>query len=81
MAPDGTQNLAVKDSINALKFLKTHLASFGGDVNKITIAGQSSGAHMVRTLLATPSASSLFKQGILQSDTMACQSSLFTNLD
>jgi len=34
----------------------------------ITLAGQSSGASMIRTLLATPSASSLFRNAILQSD-------------
>jgi carboxylesterase type B len=70
MAPDGTTNLAVKDLVNALQFLKQVLPAFGGDPNKVTIAGQSSGACLVRTLLAVPSASSLFHQGIIQSDPM-----------
>jgi carboxylesterase type B len=60
----------VKDTINALQFLNQVLPSFGGDGSMITLAGQSSGAGMIRTLLATPSASSLFRSAILQSDPM-----------
>ncbi|KAG7448210.1 alpha/beta-hydrolase [Guyanagaster necrorhizus] len=70
MAPNGSVNLAVKDVINAIKFLQTILPSFGGDTSKITLAGQSSGASMIRALLAVPSASSLFQSAILQSDPM-----------
>ncbi|KAJ7075607.1 alpha/beta-hydrolase [Mycena belliarum] len=70
LAPDGSTNLAVKDTINAIKFLSQVVPSFGGDATMITLAGQSSGAGMIRTLLATPSASSLFRSAILQSDPM-----------
>ncbi|KAF7350654.1 Carboxylic ester hydrolase [Mycena sanguinolenta] len=70
LPPDGSTNLAVKDTINALNFLSQVLSSFGGDPSMITLAGQSSGAGMIRTLLATPSASSLFSKAILQSDPM-----------
>jgi len=66
----GQANLAVGDVMTALKFLHKVLPSFNGNPNKITIAGQSSGATMVRALLATPSASSLFYNAILQSDPM-----------
>jgi len=70
MAPNGTTNLAVRDLVNALDFLKKVLPAFGGSSRKITIAGQSSGASLVRTLLAVPSASSLFRYAIIQSDPM-----------
>jgi len=70
MAPDGSTNLAVKDVVNALSFLKKVLPGFGGNPSQITLAGQSSGANMIRALLATPSASSLFRSAILQSDPM-----------
>jgi carboxylesterase type B len=70
MSPDGSTNFAVKDIISALTFLKKVVPSFGGNAAKITIAGQSSGANMVRALLAVPSASSLFQSGIIQSDPM-----------
>ncbi|KAJ6541458.1 alpha/beta-hydrolase [Mycena capillaripes] len=70
LVPDGSTNFAVLDTINALQFLGQVLPSFGGDASMITLAGQSSGAGMIRTLLATPSASSLFRSAILQSDPM-----------
>jgi carboxylesterase type B len=70
MAPSGSTNLAVKDMVTALQFLRNVVTFFGGDRNRITIAGQSSGANMVRALLAAPTASSLFSSGILQSDPM-----------
>ncbi|PSS37407.1 hypothetical protein PHLCEN_2v743 [Hermanssonia centrifuga] len=70
MAPNGNMNLAVQDVMTAMNFLQTVLPSFGGSPSKITIAGQSSGATMIRALLATPSASSLFQSAILQSDPM-----------
>jgi carboxylesterase type B len=70
MAPSGLTNLAVKDVIVALQFLQKTVPSFGGDPNKITISGQSSGADMVRAILATDSASQLFRSAILQSDPM-----------
>ncbi|KAF5373884.1 hypothetical protein D9758_000858 [Tetrapyrgos nigripes] len=70
LAPDGTTNLAVRDVMNALKFLQQNVASFGGNPAQVTIAGQSSGATMVRALLAVPEAEPLFKQAILQSDPM-----------
>ncbi|KAJ3556644.1 hypothetical protein NM688_g1915 [Phlebia brevispora] len=70
MPPSGETNFAIKDVINALQFLHQILPSFGGDPSKITIAGQSSGANVVRALLAIPSISNLFQSGILQSDPM-----------
>ena len=68
--PHGESNLAVKDVITSLQFLRQILPSFNGDSDEITIAGQSSGATMVRALLASPSASDLFKSASLHSDPM-----------
>ncbi|KAG6814563.1 hypothetical protein H0H92_000091 [Tricholoma furcatifolium] len=51
-APDGVTNLALKDIVNALEFLNIVVPSFGGAASKITVAGQSSGANMIRALLA-----------------------------
>jgi carboxylesterase type B len=70
LSPDGPTNLALKDVITALTFLKKVVPSFGGNPTKITVAGQSSGATMIRALLAVPSASSLFQSAIIQSDPM-----------
>jgi carboxylesterase type B len=70
MAPSGKTNLAAGDILTALHFLQKVLPSFGGSPSKITLAGQSSGANMIRGVLAMPSASSLFQSAILQSDPM-----------
>ncbi|KAI6045597.1 Alpha/Beta hydrolase protein [Pisolithus marmoratus] len=70
IAPNGETNLGLKDVVNGLQFLHNVLPSFGGDKSKITLAGQSSGANMIRALLAVPSAQSLFQSAILQSDPM-----------
>jgi carboxylesterase type B len=77
LAPNGNTNLALKDVVNALQFLKNNVAAFGGSPNKITVAGQSSGATMIRALLGVPSASSLFKSAILQSDPMVSLSATY----
>ncbi|CED82961.1 Carboxylesterase and related proteins [Phaffia rhodozyma] len=63
-------NLAVRDVINSLKYVRSVASSYGGNKNKITIAGQSSGAHMIRALLSSPQAKGLFHSAILQSDPM-----------
>ncbi|PIL24277.1 hypothetical protein GSI_14030 [Ganoderma sinense ZZ0214-1] len=70
LQPSGGFNLAVKDVINALAFLQEVLPSFGASASKITVAGQSAGANMVRAILAAPSASSMFQSAVLQSDPM-----------
>lgn len=80
MAPDGKTNLAAKDIVNALQFLKKVVPAFGGSPSKITIAGQSAGANMIRALLAAPSASSLFRSAILQSDPMVSLSLLYATV-
>ena len=70
MPPGSSTNLGVADVVNALEFLQNTVPSFGGDKGKITLFGQSSGAGMIRALLAVPSADSLFRSAILQSDPM-----------
>lgn len=40
-------NLGMKDQVLALKWVNDHIKYFGGDPNKITIAGQSAGAASV----------------------------------
>ncbi|KAK4055960.1 hypothetical protein OIO90_002953 [Microbotryomycetes sp. JL221] len=62
-----TGNYGVKDVVAALEFVQSDISSFGGDPARVTVAGHSSGAELVKTLLVTPSASSLFARAILQS--------------
>ena len=47
--------------------MQKEIIAFGGDSSSVTVAGQSSGAELVKTLLVTPSATSLFARAILQS--------------
>lgn len=58
------------DVVNALTFVNKNIAAFGGDNSRVTVAGESSGGTMIRTLLAVPSASHLFRSAIIQSDPM-----------
>ncbi|CAO1613742.1 unnamed protein product [Sympodiomycopsis kandeliae] len=72
-------NQAARDVVAALNMIQDISSIMGGDKTKVTLSGQSSGAHMVRALLSTPTAQPLFSQAILVSDTenygMASQSS------
>jgi para-nitrobenzyl esterase len=62
-----TANAGQLDQIAALEWVKTNIASFGGDPGNVTIAGESAGSMAAATLLAMPAARGLFKRAILQS--------------
>lgn len=49
------------------EYVKADINSFGGDSSRVTLVGLSSGAELIKTLLVTPSATSLFARAILQS--------------
>ncbi|KNE95488.1 hypothetical protein PSTG_11200 [Puccinia striiformis f. sp. tritici PST-78] len=65
--PSISGNYGLKDVIAALNSIKEFADTFGGDQNRITLAGQSSGAELIKTLLVTNSASDLFQRAILHS--------------
>ena len=60
-------NYAITDCIQALKWVGSNIAAFGGDPSKITIFGQSAGGAMVQSLLISPQAQGLFSRAIVQS--------------
>ncbi|MBI1330877.1 MAG: carboxylesterase family protein [Alphaproteobacteria bacterium] len=60
-------NYALLDEVAALKWVQKNIENFGGDPNKVTIAGQSAGAMSVSMLLASPLAKGLFARAIGQS--------------
>jgi para-nitrobenzyl esterase len=60
-------NLALVDIIAALEWVRDAIADFGGDPLNVTVAGQSAGATMVATLLASPNAEGLMRRAIVQS--------------
>ena len=47
-------NFAILDSIKALQFVNRNIANFGGDIDNVTIMGQSAGAINVYALLTSP---------------------------
>lgn len=63
-------NQAIRDVLFALQQIPTLADAMGGDASRVTIMGQSSGATMMRALLTTPSAQTLFNNAILVSDPM-----------
>ncbi|RJQ69917.1 carboxylesterase/lipase family protein [Pseudonocardiaceae bacterium YIM PH 21723] len=60
-------NLGLLDQLAALRWVRENIAAFGGDPERITIAGQSAGAHSVYCLLGLPEAAGLFRRAIVQS--------------
>jgi carboxylesterase type B len=62
-----TGNYAVADKIEALKWVQTHIAAFGGNPTNVTIFGQSSGGASCVDLLISPKANGLFSGAILES--------------
>jgi len=64
---DGVANLGLLDQIEALRWVRENIASFGGDPSNVTIFGESAGGMSVATLLATPRARGLFQRAIVQS--------------
>eukprot|EP01006_Ploeotia_vitrea_P058420 TRINITY_DN69394_c0_g1_i1.p1 TRINITY_DN69394_c0_g1~~TRINITY_DN69394_c0_g1_i1.p1 ORF type:complete len:634 (-),score=56.29 TRINITY_DN69394_c0_g1_i1:108-2009(-) len=58
-------NYRIKDEILALEWVKRNIASFGGDANRITLMGQSSGGTDVAFLALSPRAPSFFSAVLL----------------
>jgi len=49
-------NAAAFDMIEALRWVRKHIGSFGGDRNKVTIIGESGGSKNAMLLLLAPQA-------------------------
>lgn len=61
---NSTGNYGFMDQILALKWIQKNIHLFGGDPNKVTIIGQSSGGTCVLALMASPLAKGLFSGAV-----------------
>lgn len=60
-------NLGLRDVLCALQWVRENIAGFGGDPDRVTVFGESAGAGIITTLLASPAAAGLFGAAIAQS--------------
>jgi para-nitrobenzyl esterase len=67
-------NYGLADQQAALRWVRDNIAKFGGDPDKVTIAGESAGAMSVCDHLVAPGSAGLFRAAILQSG--PCQAQL-----
>lgn len=67
---DDSGNFGTLDTIQALEWIKKNIKAFGGDPKKVTVAGESAGAHNVMNLVISPLAKGLFHRAMSESGGM-----------
>lgn len=63
-------NFGLKDQVEALKWVRNHISSFGGNSDSVTIFGESAGGASVNYLLQSEKPKGLFHRAIQQSGTI-----------
>ncbi|MDH6454397.1 carboxylesterase type B [Streptomyces sp. SAI-149] len=59
---DVPHNLGLRDLLLALDWVQENIAAFGGDPDRVTVAGQSAGGAAVLALLSSPAARGRFRR-------------------
>lgn len=62
-----TGNWGTLDQQVAMKWVQQHISAFGGDPNRILVAGESSGAGSVSIHIVSPGSKGLFASAAMQS--------------
>lgn len=63
----GSGSNGIQDSGMALTWIQEHIADYGGDPRRVTIAGESAGAKNIAALMAAPSLRGKFHQAVMES--------------
>ena len=60
-------NFGLDDQLTALRWVRAHIAAFGGDPDNVTLMGQSAGAISVQYLCLNPAHRGLFRRAVMMS--------------
>lgn len=69
---DLESNCGLSDQILAMQWIHENIAAFGGDPDRVTIAGESAGGASVVNMMAAPAVKGMFQQAIAQSALPNC---------